>query len=551
MWKIKILKLHSQLYLNIIDAIRKSDPETGDLVLAGLITLSPPKLIERDKRIFAIYGKREKTILSACYQILSREVDVRLNENCIGGRKGFSRHSFMDYLKRAKEQKLNWVVITDVKSFFASISHEILLIIFKERFRISKDVLKLLMDLLSLGAPVDEPKGIFPGNPLGKLLGNVYLSGLDDFLSKKDLVFVRYIDDIAVFVKTKEQAERILGDIREYLRQNLRMEVAENKTGIYHRYFNRFEFLGFSVVGENIGPSEENVGRFEQRVKNLPDEYKHKGLKKFLRRMNSVVYNFGHMYKKGNVRKLYSKLDEVVRASIRRYLKLSGKGELVNTMYSSPLKFPCNLAFSKEILSRLGLVSLVQIKDKFEGKAQKCELKTAGETSAKDFIEKGNRVNAEKILVSVGDKVIITISGNVGIGTTSPLYKLDVEGDIRTTGCVVYSGGTLGTCASDIKLKENIEDLNFNEATKKILNIHPKRFVFKKEPSQELTGLIAQEVEKVAPELVVTNEDGYKAIKYGDIQWLMLQVIQEQQKQIEELKSEIEELKKVSKYLVK
>jgi hypothetical protein len=451
----------------------------------------------------------------------------------------------MDYLKIAKEKKLNWVVITDVKSFFASISHEILQKILKGRFRIPKDVRKLLTDLLSLGAPAHEPKGIFPGNPLGKLLGNVYLSGLDDFLSKKDLVFVRYIDDIAVFVKTKEEAERILGDIREYLRQNLRMEVAENKTGIYHRYFNRFEFLGFSVVGDNIGPSEENVKRFEQRVRNLPDEYKNKGLKKFLRRMNSVVYNFGHMYKKGNVRKLYSKLDEVVRASVRRYLKLSGKGELVNTMYSSPLKFPCNLAFSKEILSRLGFVSLVQIKDKFEGKAQKCELKTAGETSAKDFIEKGNRVNAEKILVSIGDKIIITISGNVGIGTTSPAYKLDVQGNIRTTGCVVYNGGILGTCVSDIRLKENIEDLNFNEATKKILNIHPKRFVFKKEPDRGLTGLIAQEVEKVAPELVVTNEDGYKAIKYGDIQWLMLQVIQEQQKQIEELKSEIEELKKV------
>jgi hypothetical protein len=83
------------------------------------------------------------------------------------------------------------------------------------------------MELISLGAPSCEPKGIFPGNPLGKLLGNVYLSGLDDFLSKKDLVFVRYIDDIAVFVKTKEEAERILVDIREYLRENLQMEVVE------------------------------------------------------------------------------------------------------------------------------------------------------------------------------------------------------------------------------------------------------------------------------------------------------------------------------------
>ena len=165
MFKLKIEKTHSQLYLKIIDEIRNSDPETGDLVLAGLITLSPPKLLERDERIFAIYGKREKTILSSCYQILSQEVNKRLSGNCIGGRKGFSRHSFMDFLNRAKEQKLNWVVITDVKSFFASISHENLWKILKERFRIAKDVRKLLTDLLSLGAPADEPKGIFPGNP--------------------------------------------------------------------------------------------------------------------------------------------------------------------------------------------------------------------------------------------------------------------------------------------------------------------------------------------------------------------------------------------------
>ncbi len=79
------------------------------------------------------------------------------------------------------------------------------------------------------------------------------------FSRKKVLLFTRYIDDIAVFVKTKEQAEQTLGILKEYLRQNLQMEVAENKTGIYHRYFNRFEFLGFSVVGENIGPSEKNV----------------------------------------------------------------------------------------------------------------------------------------------------------------------------------------------------------------------------------------------------------------------------------------------------
>jgi hypothetical protein len=38
---------------------------------------------------------------------------------------------------------------------------------------------------------------------------------------------------------------------------------------------------------------------------------------------------------------------------------------------------------------------------------------------------------------------------------------------------------------------------------------------------------------------VVTDEKGYKQIKYGDIQWLLIEAIKEQQKEIEELKAQI------------
>jgi len=55
--------------------------------------------------------------------------------------------------------------------------------------------------------------------------------------------------------------------------------------------------------------------------------------------------------------------------------------------------------------------------------------------------------------------------------------------------------------------------------------------------------VIAQEVEKVLPEVVQTRESGYKAVKYEKIVPLLIEGIKEQQEQIEELKKEVEELK--------
>jgi hypothetical protein len=120
-----------------------------------------------------------------------------------------------------------------------------------------------------------------------------------------------------------------------------------------------------------------------------------------------------------------------------------------------------------------------------------------------------------------------TYDGNLGIGTSSPIYKLDVVGNIRTSGCVIYNGGTLGTCASDIRLKDNIMNLKFDNAIEKIIKLQPKKFVFKQDPNHEMHGLIAQEVEEFAPELIQIDQNGYKQIKYGDIQWLMVKALQE------------------------
>lgn len=57
-------------------------------------------------------------------------------------------------------------------------------------------------------------------------------------------------------------------------------------------------------------------------------------------------------------------------------------------------------------------------------------------------------------------------------------------------------------------------------------------------------GLIAQELEKVFPELVCEGKEGFKEIKYGWLPFYLLQAIIEQQKEIEKLKKEVRILKR-------
>ena len=123
-------------------------------------------------------------------------------------------------------------------------------------------------------------------------------------------------------------------------------------------------------------------------------------------------------------------------------------------------------------------------------------------------------------------------TGDVGISTASPGYKLEIGGgDVNTTAGGYRDAGTCvaGTCASDIRLKDNIQELS--SSLDKILQLKPSTFEFN-DPKYGSTdtnyGLIAQEVEEIFPEWVVESDDGYKKIRYGqNIQMNFLKAFQE------------------------
>ena len=91
---------------------------------------------------------------------------------------------------------------------------------------------------------------------------------------------------------------------------------------------------------------------------------------------------------------------------------------------------------------------------------------------------------------------------------------------------------------SDVNLKTNIKDLSNNkkEHLDKLRNLIPKSYNFK---NQETTsfGLIAQEVEKIYPEIVGTQKDGTKCINYTELIPLLLLQTNNMDRKIEELKN--------------
>jgi hypothetical protein len=119
-------------------------------------------------------------------------------------------------------------------------------------------------------------------------------------------------------------------------------------------------------------------------------------------------------------------------------------------------------------------------------------------------------------------------SGDIGIGTTNPSEKLEVDGNILASGDI--------TAFSDARIKENVETLpNALESVKQMRGVTYNKIGEEKQS----IGVIAQEVQAVLPQLVSEHNDGMLSVAYGNITAVLIEAIKELTSEVESLKAQL------------
>jgi hypothetical protein len=129
-------------------------------------------------------------------------------------------------------------------------------------------------------------------------------------------------------------------------------------------------------------------------------------------------------------------------------------------------------------------------------------------------------------------------------GQTVSTVVIDGSGNMSGLGCISYNGGSQGVCLSDARLKKNMQQ--FPAVLDKLVQLQPVSYNWRTQEfpqfhfgTSRVSGLIAQEVEKVFPEMVSIGEDGFKRVNSSELPYLMLQAIRELKAENDNLREQV------------
>ncbi len=194
---------------------------------------------------------RDRLLHHAIYRVLYPMFDKKFIFDSYSCRNEKGTHKAVTRFRKfaLKVSKNNsqvcWVLKCDIRKFFASVNHEILLNILK-KFIFDGDVLWLLEKVIKSFHSTEIGKGLPLGNLTSQLLVNIYMNEFDQYM-KHDLkikYYVRYADDFLILNDKREKLETLLILIDIFLKEKLSLNLHPDK--VYIKTFaSGVDFLGW------------------------------------------------------------------------------------------------------------------------------------------------------------------------------------------------------------------------------------------------------------------------------------------------------------------
>lgn len=161
-----------------------------------------------------------------------------------GTHAGVKRLSLFLYQVSSNNTKKVYVLKCDVRQFFASIDHEILMRHIEAKIN-DEQTLQLLRTIL-LSHNAETGKGIPLGNVTSQLFANIYLHELDWFMKQTLGIkhYLRYCDDFVIVSTDQSYLQSLIEPIRQFLMNELKLELHPTKVSI-RSWDQSVDFLGY------------------------------------------------------------------------------------------------------------------------------------------------------------------------------------------------------------------------------------------------------------------------------------------------------------------
>ncbi len=254
-------------------------PKWNDIkqqILVGSYNPTPVLRVEIPKesggvRRLGIPCVLDRVIMQSIAKVLGELFNPTFSESSYGYR---PERSVQQAARKAQEyyrQGYIHQVDIDLEKFFDTVNHDVLMVQVARKMK-NKGLLKLLGRFLRAGVMAEgrlQPTriGVPQGSPVSPILSNILLDVLDKELERRGHKFIRYADDLAIFVKSKRAGDRVLESTSRYLERKLKVKVNQSKSKV--DLVKKSSVLGFQIHHQKLRTLDRKVKGFKQELKRI------------------------------------------------------------------------------------------------------------------------------------------------------------------------------------------------------------------------------------------------------------------------------------------